>query len=319
MKSLFKKVLPDPILHLWYWITNNRDLLAPVIEKKFNVNLVQKEDFYSPLPNLEDLKANESRWLKPSALKGLNIDPQKLLIYWKELVAKYATEYNDLPSYSDIQKKGYGVGYTKVDARTSFYMIRDIKPKKYLEIGSGLSTYYASLASIANKKNGFHETEIICIEPYPFDNLNKIKDITIVQDFVQNVPLSVFENLNEGDVLFIDSSHAAKIDSDVYYEILDILPSLKKGVYIHIHDIPFPYNFPYPAELYMYKKKWPQFWNEPAFVQAFLSFNDTFEIIQSVPIIKFHFESEVLPTIPDYNNSIDYSNAIGSLWLKKVK
>jgi hypothetical protein len=319
MKNFLKSLLPESILFFWYWLTVNRDLLKPIIEKKLNVSLVRREDFYSPLPDYTDLLSNVGRWNKPSELKGIRVDVKQMLTYWNLLTQKYKTQFEHLPKFEENQKLGFGVGYTKVDARTSFYMIKELKPKKYLEIGSGLSTYYAHLASNSNLEDSNLKTQIHCIEPYPFDNLYKIEDIEVTKDFVQNIPIKFFEELEDGDVLFIDSSHAAKIDSDVYYEILDILPSLKKGVYVHIHDIPFPYNFPFPPELYIFNKTWPQYWNEPAFVQAFLSFNDAFEIVLSVPLLKHHFNDQISSTIPDHNSEINYSNAIGSLWLKKIK
>lgn len=319
MKKLIKQLTPSFILTLYYWLTNNRDMMAPIIEKKFNVNLAKKEDFYSPLPDVADLKKNRARWAKPSPLKGVKYDLEQMLAYWQNLAEKYQKEYTELPKYEDNKKAGFGVGFTRVDSRTLYYMLRELKPKKYLEIGSGLSTYYTYLASQKNTTIDNSSTDIKCIEPYPFDKLKTIENIELTIDFVQNVPISKFEELEEGDVLFIDSSHAAKIDSDVNYEILDILPSLKKGVYIHIHDIPFPYNYPYPEDLYIFNRQWPQLWNEPAFVQAFLSFNDTFEVVLSVPLLKFHFDEKIKQTLPDFKNEMIYQNAIGSLWLKKIK
>lgn len=318
MKTILRSIVPSAF---WNALSNAKKYVEQYpfrYAEKRGWNITRKSDFYSPLPNLDDLRKNEKRWNKPSTLAGVKIDLAELKNFWAELSQKYSKEYELLPSYDEVKKLGFGVGYTKVDARTSYYMLRHIKPKKYIEVGSGISTHYCTLAVEENKKTG-HDTAIQCIEPYPYDKLYSINNIKVIKDEVQNVDLSVFQQLEENDVLFIDSSHAGKIDSDVNYEILDILPNLKKGVYVHIHDIPFPFNFPYPANLYIYNREWPQYWNEPAMVQAFLAFNDTFKIIQSTSYIRFHDEQFIKDTIPEYSSEVSFANGLGSLWLQKVK
>src|ERR1017187_5882615 len=119
-------------------------------------------------------------------------------------------------------------------------------PCIYFEIGSGLSTYYASLALNKNKVLDQKNSHIICVEPYPYAKLKSIDNILIYQEEVQDVSIDKFQVLEENDILFIDSTHIVKIDGDVPYIYLEVLPQLKKGVYIHIHDIAFPYNIPYP-------------------------------------------------------------------------
>ena len=97
-----------------------------------------------------------------------------------------------------------------------------------------------------------------CVEPYPYEKLFSIPQIKVVKKEVQDVELSIFEELDAGDILFIDSTHIVKVDGDVPYLFLEVLPRLKKGVIIHVHDISFPYNVPYPPELYIFNRyKWP--------------------------------------------------------------
>ena len=85
--------------------------------------------------------------------------------------------------------------------------------------------------------------------------------------------MSFFGQLQKDDVLFIDSSHVLKIDGDVPFLYLEVLPTLNVGVVVHIHDVPFPYNIPYPPQLWVFSQEWPMLWNEAMVVQAFLSFN----------------------------------------------
>jgi len=87
------------------------------------------------------------------------------------------------------------------------------------------------------------------------------------------VPLSDFEELGKNDILFIDSSHIVKIGSDLHYLVLEVLPRLAKGVAVHFHDISLPLEYPRDAIV-----KQQFFFNEQYFLQAFLAFNDAFDV-----------------------------------------
>ena len=152
-----------------------------------------------------------------------------------------------MPPYGPLCQAGYGPGYTHVDAFTLYAMLRQLQPIRYLEIGSGLSTYYCHLARKRNREVG-RDTKIVCIEPYPFPKLSEIEQIDLIPTEVQDVPLKTFESLGSGEVLFVDSSHVVRLDGDVPYIFLEVLPAVAPGVYIHVHDIPFPFNIPYPPD-----------------------------------------------------------------------
>src|SRR5690606_22454788 len=199
-----------------------------------------------------------------------------------------------------------------------YYVLREEKPRRYLEVGSGLSTYYASMAAARNAAEGSPLT-ITCIEPYPFDALRTLSDFELVEGFVQDVPLSRFEELEAGDVLFIDSSHALKIDSDVAFLFLEVLPRVKPGVIVHIHDVHFPWNGPYPADTWLFGERWPVYWNEAMVVQTFLAFNDAFAIELSTPMLRHHDEKFLLDRFPDYTPVEKDPNPPSSLWLRRVR
>lgn len=284
----------------------------------YGFNAALKSDCYSPLPVKEDLLRNKDRWYRPSALKGLKLDLEFMKNLIRELHGRFGTEYDALPPYEQIGAQGFGVGFTRVDARTLYYMFRRIQPRRYFEVGAGTSTRYADFARKQNAAEGT-PCAITCVEPSPFEALYSIENIRIVKNEVQNVPFAEFETLEEGDILFIDSSHASRIDSDVNYLVLEVLPRLQKGVYVHIHDIPFPYNFPYPPELYIFPKRFPMYWNEPVLVQAFLAFNDTFRVLLSVSYVEHHDSETIARVFTDRTAEMTYSNVIASLWLQKVK
>ena len=159
---------------------------------------------------------------------------------------------------------------------------------------------------------------ITCIEPYPFEALRTLPDFDLIESVVQDTPVEYFERLQSGDVLFIDSSHALKIDSDVAYLLLEVLPRLEPGVIVHIHDVPFPFNTPFPADTWLFGERWPVYWNEAMFVQAFLSFNTRYEVQLSVPMIRHYDEAILRDRFPDYVPVADDPNPPSSLWMERV-
>ncbi len=280
-------------------------------------NVSRQANFYSPTPTLKTLKANRHRWDKPSGLAGIDYDLDKMKICFSSLTEKYLDEYLKLPAYHELHSKGFGLGYTPTDAMTSYLMIRHLKPKRYIEVGSGLSTYYCHLAAEVNRAEGF-PLEITCVEPYPLKNLYTLPNVEIIKKEVQDVDLELFARLEDGDVLFIDSSHVVRIDGDVPYLFLNVLPSVPKGVTVHIHDIPFPYNTPYPADRWVFGHAEPMFWTKAMLLQAFLACNKDFEITLSLPIIR-HLDEEYLRSeIPDYKGVEEESNTFSSIWLKRI-
>ncbi len=123
-------------------------------------------------------------------------------------------------------------------------MLRILSPKKFIEVGSGFTS------AVTLDTNEFYldnKIELTFIKPNANllkSILKKTDNINLIEKGLQDVPLDVFEQLESGDVLFIDSTHVSKIGSDVNYLFFEILPRLKKGVYIHLHDIFYPFEYP---------------------------------------------------------------------------
>ena len=121
-------------------------------------------------------------------------------------------------------------------------MIRFLKPKKVIEIGSGHSTKLVNKALKKNKFETSDDFKHICIEPYENDWLNYF-DAEVIRSLIEECDLKIFDTLEENDVLFIDSSHIIRPQGDVLKEYLEIIPRLKKGVVIHVHDIFSPRDY----------------------------------------------------------------------------
>jgi predicted O-methyltransferase YrrM len=288
-----------------------------------DLDVCRLSDFYSPLPSVAALERHRDRWLKPSRLLGIRYDLDAMEILLERLVAQYAAEFEALGAYDTHKATGYGPGFPRIDSLVLYLMARDRKPSRVLEIGAGLSTFYLSLAAQANAREG-RPLRITSVEPSPRKQLWTLPGVSIIDREAQDAPSELFDELGEGDLLFIDSTHIVKLDGEVPYLCLEILPRLRPGVLVHVHDVHFPYNIPHPAELYVFgweRTRWPVFWNEAMLVQAFLCFNDAFRILLSLPILRFEREAVLRDLIPGYRpiDPGDQGTHFGSLWIERIR
>src|SRR5262249_2642609 len=155
-----------------------------------------------------------------------------------------------------------------------YCMIRHVRPRRIVEIGSG----YSSCAML-DVNELFFDNSINCtfIDPYPQLLRDLIKEsdqerVRILGEKVQEVDIDIFCELTAPDILFIDSSHVVKTGSDVNYIIFKVLPLLQEGVHIHVHDIFYPFEYP-PEWVYEGRA-----WNEAYLLRAFMQYNGAFEI-----------------------------------------
>lgn len=282
------------------------------------VNVALSSDFYSPLPLLSELERSRDLWDRPSDLVGVSYDLEAMKTLFSQLVSSYGGDYGALPSFEEIKARRFGPGFPVLDGMLIFLMLRDLKPSRYIEIGSGLSTYYSWLAAEKNAKVG-HPCEMTLVDPFPTGRLSELGGLSTIAKRVQEVDLELFSQLGSGDVLFIDSTHVLKIGGDVAYLFLEVLPRLNPGVVVHVHDVHFPYNTPYPAEQYIFKAKWPLYRTEAYLLQAFLSFNDEFEVTMSTPMLRHYDEEFLATTVPSYQavETEDYDTHFGSFWFRR--
>jgi predicted O-methyltransferase YrrM len=181
-------------------------------------------------------------------------------------------------------------------------MVRYFKPRRIIEIGGGFSTRVMAQACV---RNG--DGELVTVDPHPdpilvsgFPGLSRC-----IQAQVQDLEVSMFQALQEGDMLFIDSSHVVRCSGDVNHLYLKVLPTLRKGVIVHAHDMFFPYEYPKPWGLKQFR-----FYSEQYLVQGFLMFNSEFEVLLCNSYLgKKHIEElrATFPLSPWYFG--------GSLWM----
>jgi hypothetical protein len=315
-KSVAKSILPDFVFRT---IRNGLWRLTQRMADSFNQTLSRRGDFSSPLPDLDSLARHRARWDRPGDLAGVRYDLAAMKRRLEGLIDHYGNELDEIPDPEVVLKEALGWGYPTFDAKLLYLMLRDIKPKRYIEIGSGMSSLYATIAAKRNAADG-SPLQVTCIEPYPTEKLKAMAGVELNIREVQDVPPDFFASLGDGDLLFIDSSHVLKIDSDVAYLYLQVIPSLARGVYVHCHDIPFPYSTPHPSDLWVLNgQDWAMFWTEAMLLQAFLAFNESFEIVMSTPLIR-HFDEPFLRSLVKGYQGIDQQkNTFSSLWMRRVK
>jgi predicted O-methyltransferase YrrM len=282
------------------------------------LTVARTSDYYSPLPSVRALARTRERWDRPSALAGVSYDLDAMRSLLASLAAEHGGELAELPPYEEAKGLGYGPGFTRLDAALLYLVLRDLRPRRVIEVGSGLSTWYAVQALERNRADGV-PAEITCIDPYSGDRVRGLPGVEVLRREVQDVAPEYFEALGAGDVLFIDSTHVVRIDGDVPHLYLEVLPRLRPGVVVHSHDIHFPYNVPHPAEEYVFGAKWPMLWTEAMLLQAFLALNDEFELLLAPPLLRHHDEAFLEATMPGYRPVVphDYDTHFGSVWYRR--
>ncbi|MBX9693637.1 MAG: class I SAM-dependent methyltransferase [Cyanobacteria bacterium] len=268
--------------------------------------------FYQPIPDTRELR--DDLWERRSELVGIDMRESAQIAMLDQFVSSFKKDYDSIPLQKGDVQQYYVNNNTlaSVDGEILYCMIRQFKPRRILEIGSGYSTLLSAETSLKNKELHGTETELTAIEPYPnkwlkagFPGLSRL-----VEKKVQDVDLSEFTSLEDNDILFIDSSHVLKLGSDVQYEYLEILPRLRKGVLVHIHDIFLPSE--YPRE-WIFKHL--RFWNEQYLLQAFLTHNSAFEVVWGGSFMHLKHSDRLAKAFRSYSPKTTWP---GSFWIRRV-
>ena len=267
---------------------------------------VSRNHFYEPIPDTRALP--DALWEREAPLHGIDMNGAEQVRLLQEVFPRFADEYNGFahaPAPEDPHRYYFdNPMFSGTDALVSYCMMRYAAPRRIVEVGGGFSTL---LAAEAARRNG--TTELVCIEPSPRPFLNaRLPGLTaLLEAPVQEVDPAVFAQLEAGDVLFIDSSHVARIGSDVNYLLLDVLPTLRPGVLVHLHDVFLPRE--YPKDWVLEQRR---FWNEQYLLQAFLIYNRCFEVLFANSYMAQHHPDAMRSTFP---RSPWWGG--GSFWMRK--
>jgi len=282
--------------------TEIRELFQNWEKHGFHVTPVH---FYQPIPDTQSLP--ETLWERPSDLVGIDMNVAMQLDLLQNRFPRFREQYQHFPTKPTGEENGFYLGnrlFDGTDALVAYCMVRHFQPRSIIEVGSGFSSLVLGAAAVQNDSS-----EIISIEPFPRGFLRKgfpgLR--SLIEKRVQDIDLNFFSQLESGDILFIDSSHTVKIGGDVNYLFLEVLPRLKQGVIVHVHDIFLPFD---------YRRDWVldefRFWAEQYLLQAFMTFNSEFEVLMANSYLNHYHREDLKAAFPDLP-----SWEGGSFWMRR--
>lgn len=284
-----------PVGLLFDWITPRipRPLLRRFLEG-FNRHYefrkrvgyhVRPYHFACPIPDPEEVDLEQLAKRQPL---GETLVDYGVILPFVEQLAPFAKELHHLPVEQDGKSPYWfkNAAYDAYDATILHGLIRLLKPKRIIEAGSGFSSMVMTMSAKINEAEG-NPVKLSHIEPYPSPRLLSYPLAgELIRQRIQDLDLAMFRSLEANDILFIDSTHVLKTQSDLVYIFNYILPALPPGVYIHFHDVFTPYD---ATPEMLFEMQWS--WNEQYALEAILLNSDHFEVIvPSFALVKEHPE-----------------------------
>jgi len=243
--------------------------------------------YYSPIPHREDVQRYlVCREKSCPELPGIDLNETEQMATLQD----YAKYYNELP-FRETKQPGFRYCFSNDmfkhgDGIYLYGFLRRNKPRRIIEVGSGFSS-----GLILDTVDQFfeHRPEMTFIDPYP-ERLYGVftpqdsATVRVLAKKAQDVSLDTYLSLKAGDLLFIDSSHVVKVGSDVQFLLFEVLPRLPSGVFVHFHDICYPFEY----HSHWLRDGW--YWNEAYFLRSFLTYNQAWKIhfFSGFVAAKFH-------------------------------
>lgn len=264
---------------------------------------VVPDHFYYPIPSTDDLRRKRP-WDEAYPTAGIDLREEFQLGLLNDF-EPYVSEYE--PSDSGFESNG--------DGPVLYAMVRELEPDRVVEVGSGTSTRVVLEASERNASESGERTDVVAIEPYPDDDLRELAErhdnLTLRESRAEEVDVEYYTSLGSGDFLFVDSSHVSRVGNDVNHLYLKVLPRLPAGVYVHAHDIRYPYEYP---------KEWllddHHFWTEQYLLQSFMMYNDSFEVIWSGNHMSEEHGERLAEVLTNYESGAGWP---GSFWIRRTE
>lgn len=269
--------------------------------------------FYSPIAAVQEVESRRDVLFDKSVTDcpgiDLRVDAQLALL------AAFGEFTHDMPfpeQASPHSRYHFDNEYFRhCDGAVLYAMLRRFQPKRVIEVGSGFSS--AMMLETDQRFLG-QSTQFTFIEPYPTRLHSLLSDADrqrcVIRDqVVQSVELELFDQLEDNDILLIDSSHVVKIGSDVDHLLTHVVPRLKPGVLIHIHDIFWPFEYP---EAWI---KEGRSWNEAYALKAFLQFNHAFRTELFSSYLAVHHQDAMAAAFPKNPRC---RQGGGSFWMRRT-
>lgn len=266
--------------------------------------------FYSPIADPADLRARaDIIWRATDTTPGVDWNVPGQLALLRELKPHaVAIDYpkddpGDCRTYFYLNDQ-----FPVLDAEFLYAALCHFRPQRMIEVGCGFSSL---ITADVNRRIFGGALDFTCIEPFPRQFLiDGVQGITrLVKKKVEDVELSFFDSLEAGDILFIDSSHVSKAGSDVNYLFFEVIPRLRPGVMVHVHDIFLPDEYP---------KTWVidegRNWNEQYLLRAFLQFNSQWQVMWTSFFTGTRHTEAVHDTFPRF----PALGGGGSVWIRRL-
>lgn len=279
---------------------------APIQEVQDRGYHFQRRDYYSALNDLSFLRANWDLWHERPMPPGIAWDLDVQLREVKRL-SRHFPELADVPDDAPPGPPRYhwhNDFWRGADAMVQYGLLREAKPRRIVEVGSGWSSLLMADALDLNEGEGEPTAVVDQVEPFPRKELlsSLPRHWTMHESILQRADLGLFESLGVGDVCFYDGSHVARAGSDVVWFFFEVLPRLKPGVLVHVHDIFWPSDYP---DEWIFERG--QTWNEQYLLQAFLMHNRRFEpLICNAALHQLRREAweEIYRSTPDPHSGV---------------
>jgi hypothetical protein len=268
-----------------------------VFGQRLGVDILPRH-FYSSIPDIPELQLHES-WKLPFTMIGVaGADIESQLSFFRGCCSSSLSErLKGSGIYEYACRENGAVGYGPTEADFLYCFVRTKRPKKIVQVGAGVSTVVVLLAA----KEADYTPKVVCIDPFPTGYLNRVakdKLIELIPQPAQDVDLAVLTTLEAGDLLFIDSTHAVRPGSEVNRIILDALPRLPSGCFVHFHDICFPYDYSSNLLHTLF------FGAETTLLHAFLIHNERVGIAVSLSMLHHACPQRMQSLLPNYRPAV---------------
>lgn len=269
-----------------------------------------RRGYYSALPEPSELPADI--WERRSALCGIAFDTDAQIRFVMDNLASFLLEFDAHFDTRTAVGKFYSgnYAYDSVDADLLYAMVRFLRPRRVIELGSGFSTLVLAHAVRVNR-DADHDCDYRIFDPYPKDWVEAgVPGVAeCIRRKAQDIAMERFDALERDDILFVDTTHTVKVGSDVNRIVLDVLPRLRPGVVVHFHDILLPWEY----WRYWIEGDWK--WNEQYLLQAFLAMNPGYEVLIATQALLRDHGEKLRRVIQEF----DPQSAPTSFWIRSLE
>lgn len=262
--------------------------------QRFGMNITPAH-FYSDVPNLRELEQT-THWRHPRSMHGIHARSLDEQLGWVAQACEPVTSKLATTAIFDQAVETNGEpGYGPIEAMLLYAMLRYHKPGRIRQIGCGVTT---AIALQATADEPGYDPMIQCIEPYPTAFLKQAaaeKRLQLESRPAQDMDTALLADLSPGDLLFVDSTHTVRVGSEVPQIMLEVIPHLPAGVWVHFHDIMLPYDFgpdTLGQELF--------FWRETAMLYALLVGNASLQLVCAMSMLHHERAAELKRWLPPY-------------------